>query len=832
MKRKIGILLTVLLAITILFACKPEEETRKPVPGVETVTLSTQGNPYNSQFNLDLSQASTLYTLQSLTDTGFHSCVACQECGTVQIDGENAYKIHNTTHGGFQIILTTPIKATNLKGMKITYRTDTPAPESEIRIYRQDDLTLSTQINDTAYLGGADKQWRCAPVELKNFTALAEADGYVYGFQLVMRNKNSATFYVQELSLIPDPEAMCAVHLANATKGEKDTVTAIAQNIQASFERFNYQATITVSCDTYLQNSTRYDGTITYTAKVLLGSKTIEYTSPTLTIPKIENQWLTNEGLPYGATQDTNTKWERNFSSGGILQLSKRKIRCEEGLQTMEYAIVPQGTDHTSQGIQWFSVQAYRFNKNGIQSLFINGYLDYGNTLVNGSAYTLYLRAVTNSQNYILHLQKDFTYALYAEEIAQALTQSLEKVAGKTLWLNRGKSAKDVVEDIVGDKQVVINIEEQKGYSGSICQIRLSYADNNFEEYTGEAFTLKNVVIWNSQQIAQAAILPQSPLDGAKNLVLASDPIVQYTKASYDDILRNNFESFNQNEVCTPPALHFTWTGSAENYILKISKEASMTDARTYETTTNELDVYNLETGTTYYWQVSAGDKVSPVATFTTEQYPRYVRIDGVRNMRDLGGYTTLNGKRVKQGLIYRSANFDSITKVGKLQLSEDLHIKTDLDFRGDDAKQSLGKDVQYVQIPIKWYSGVFPKEEAKLIGNVFKLFAKAENYPIAYHCAIGRDRTGTVSVLLLGLLGVDEETIMKEYLMTLHSAAGGYSSSVHDSLYTAMSGFMDGLAAYGKKGASFQKQVEGFLLEAGVTKAEINTIRTILLEE
>ena len=41
------------------------------------------------------------------------------------------------------------------------------------------------------------------------------------------------------------------------------------------------------------------------------------------------------------------------------------------------------------------------------------------------------------------------------------------------------------------------------------------------------------------------------------------------------------------------------------------------------------------------------------------------------------------------------------------------------------------------------------------------------KNYPVAYHCAVGADRTGSVSYLILGLLGVPENDLMRDYLWT-----------------------------------------------------------------
>ena len=52
--------------------------------------------------------------------------------------------------------------------------------------------------------------------------------------------------------------------------------------------------------------------------------------------------------------------------------------------------------------------------------------------------------------------------------------------------------------------------------------------------------------------------------------------------------------------------------------------------------------------------------------------------------------------------------------------------------------------------------------------------FADPNNYPMNFHCAVGRDRTGTTAFLILGLLGVDEETLIREYYSSFFSSTTG----------------------------------------------------------
>lgn len=85
-----------------------------------------------------------------------------------------------------------------------------------------------------------------------------------------------------------------------------------------------------------------------------------------------------------------------------------------------------------------------------------------------------------------------------------------------------------------------------------------------------------------------------------------------------------------------------------------------------FEVTTNacEIAIDNLEIARTYRWTVrcplAGGDKTGE-ATFRTEDIPpRLVRLDGVPNMRDIGGRIGFDGRRIRQGLVYRSGGLNN----------------------------------------------------------------------------------------------------------------------------------------------------------------------------
>ena len=62
---------------------------------------------------------------------------------------------------------------------------------------------------------------------------------------------------------------------------------------------------------------------------------------------------------------------------------------------------------------------------------------------------------------------------------------------------------------------------------------------------------------------------------------------------------------------------------------------------------------------------------------------PPFVDVEGVRNLRDIGGYPTSTGGHVRQKLVYRSAEFSTCTTHGFEQLDA-LAIKAIFDLRSE----------------------------------------------------------------------------------------------------------------------------------------------------
>ena len=230
------------------------------------------------------------------------------------------------------------------------------------------------------------------------------------------------------------------------------------------------------------------------------------------------------------------------------------------------------------------------------------------------------------------------------------------------------------------------------------------------------------------------------------------------------------------------------------------------------------------------------GEKVkSRVFDFVNEDYSRTIDVSGVSNSRDIGGLTTSFGT-IKQGLVYRTARLDDIDSKGIKTLNK-LQIQTDLDIRNlnEGAQNPAHLPNYYLRTLQNYFFALDPAYRSTTI-DALREFVNPDNYPIMYHCTVGKDRTGTLTFLLLGLMGASEDYLMRDYSNTFFAVTGASHKDLDDLNFGTARQTLDGIKKF--KGASFAEQVESFLLPqedaitgemVGLTKDEIQQIRDIL---
>ncbi len=272
-----------------------------------------------------------------------------------------------------------------------------------------------------------------------------------------------------------------------------------------------------------------------------------------------------------------------------------------------------------------------------------------------------------------------------------------------------------------------------------------------------------------------------------------------------------------------PCKVHFSWETEELASVFEISQNEDFANGKKIKTAEKELALGNLYAGWTYYWRVNGSQSF---CFHTEDTAPRWLFVEGLSNVRDNGNWKTADGRRTKQGLLFRGTEMDihhQITDGGKWVMTEELKIKTDLDLRGESIGCPLGDKLQFLQVlagPYHHFLG-----DKKICKQLFDIFAQEENYPIYLHCWGGADRTGTIFFILNAMLGVAFEDLVLDYELTTLSIWG--ERSRNSELFHA---FEQALGEYGTEKESVQTKTERFLLDCGVTEAQMNQIRSILI--
>lgn len=287
-------------------------------------------------------------------------------------------------------------------------------------------------------------------------------------------------------------------------------------------------------------------------------------------------------------------------------------------------------------------------------------------------------------------------------------------------------------------------------------------------------------------------------------------------------------------ESSKPEGKRIEWKSDGGEYRIEVS---SSFGKNIYYSNENYFVLTNLYIGEDYFWSVysSANTLIEEGSFSTTLHAPRLIDCDGVTNFRDIGGWVTEDGSFVKQGLIYRSARFnenessvETITDKGKETIKE-LGIKSEIDLRktsdnenGGLSSSVLGNSVSYFSIPMKT-GGNYLILNIEKLPSIFEILADYSNYPLVYHCSIGTDRTGMVTFILNGLLGVGEEDLYRDYLFSNFASIGAMRNK------KAIKSYIDYMDRY--PGDTLSSRINAFLLDVGVDERDISSFISIMKE-
>jgi protein-tyrosine phosphatase len=169
----------------------------------------------------------------------------------------------------------------------------------------------------------------------------------------------------------------------------------------------------------------------------------------------------------------------------------------------------------------------------------------------------------------------------------------------------------------------------------------------------------------------------------------------------------------------------------------------------------------------------------------------RIVPLVGASNFRDLGGYPIVDGGFTRWGSLYRSDALHELTEPD-IKVLRDIGLKTILDLRMEaevskSGRGRLGSEpARYHHLSVidedggesrgipaptdddlsnryMWYLDIGRGS----VVQALNILSDSANYPLVFHCAAGKDRTGVLAALVLDIVGVERGVIVEDYVLT-----------------------------------------------------------------
>lgn len=233
------------------------------------------------------------------------------------------------------------------------------------------------------------------------------------------------------------------------------------------------------------------------------------------------------------------------------------------------------------------------------------------------------------------------------------------------------------------------------------------------------------------------------------------------------------------------------------------------------------------------------------------------LKLERTKNTRDLGGYETSEGKKLKRNLFIRSDNTNKLTDADIKKLEEEHNLKCVIDLRCS-REVTLAPDklrnvegIKYYNIPISFSKGQIKSllkgntdlsnplvgflNQKDAIKKIFDTISdaipntnsentdtyKSKNGSILFHCTGGMHRTGITAALLLELNGVSKENIINDYSTVCGKKKNG--KNIINWIFKPKAEHMKKMLEYIE---SEFGNVEKYLLNCGVSQENLNKIK------
>lgn len=267
-------------------------------------------------------------------------------------------------------------------------------------------------------------------------------------------------------------------------------------------------------------------------------------------------------------------------------------------------------------------------------------------------------------------------------------------------------------------------------------------------------------------------------------------------------------------------------------------------------------ELYNLIPGRQYWWKVVSGSTSATLGegSFLTTGRRRFLKVDNICNVRDIGGIPVLDGsKRIKYGLVFRSGEMNGYHQdydnrycrinASGISALKTAGIKADLDLRTAEEAVNItvspiGEDIDYIRFEEAntYYYDKFWESDVYVMAFQWMIDELRQGKPVLFHCIYGADRTGTLAFIVEALLGAGENQLAVDYELTSFSYGlnspprrRGPKNELSVYRYRQM---VEGLLSAKFSGASLQEKIRGFLLSGGIPSEDLEWFVSYMLED
>ena len=174
----------------------------------------------------------------------------------------------------------------------------------------------------------------------------------------------------------------------------------------------------------------------------------------------------------------------------------------------------------------------------------------------------------------------------------------------------------------------------------------------------------------------------------------------------------------------------------------------------------------------------------------------RHLNLSGASNFRDLGGYVGKGGRQTRWGHLFRSNHLGELTD-DDIAVLRRLGLRSAFDFRGESERMASAAcrdgGITVHSLPIEPTTAIVLRERLasgekigteetiELMCEAYRNFVRRatpvyrtlfthlidDTAPLVIHCTAGKDRTGFAAAMILSSLGVAEEVIAEDFMLT-----------------------------------------------------------------